>query len=32
MKRSEGVSEPSRTDLIWAGQICGKCEEPSLPT
>ena len=28
MKRSEGMSEPSRTDLIWAGQICGKCDAP----
>ena len=28
MKRSEGMSEPSRADLIWAGQICGKCDAP----
>ncbi len=28
MKRSEGVSERSRTELIWAGEICGECETP----
>ena len=28
IKLSEGVSEPSRTHLIWAGQICGRCDAP----
>lgn len=28
MKLSERVSEPSRTDLIWSGQICGRCDAP----
>ncbi len=28
MKISEGVSVPSRTNLIWAGKICGQCEAP----
>lgn len=27
-QQSGGVSDPSRTELIWAGQICGQCDEP----